>query len=201
MRGEAIQTLTPPFTNALGKVLPSQRLSFFLCKMEIWTPIPQGYCEDLKITACEIVFFLCLCMRAQSCLTLCNPMGCSPPACSVHGIIPAWRTEWVPISSSRGSSWPRDRTASPALACRFFTTEPPGKPCSQHTCYWSFRCMLSCIGFFATPWTAACQAPLCMEISRQAYWSGLPFPSPGDLPDPGIEPVSLASPACKISNF
>ena len=43
-----------------------------------------------------------------------------------------------------------------------------------------------------TPWTAACQAPPSMGFSRQEYWSGLPFPSPGDLPDPGIEPRSPA---------
>ena len=42
-----------------------------------------------------------------------------------------------------------------------------------------------------TPWTVACQAPLSMGFSRQEYWSGLPFPSPGDLPDPGIESRSL----------
>ena len=41
---------------------------------------------------------------------------------------------------------------------------------------------------FATPWTVAHQVPLSVEFSRQAYWSGLPFPSPGDLPDTGIEP-------------
>ena len=41
------------------------------------------------------------------------------------------------------------------------------------------------------PWTVACQAPLSMEFSRQEYWSGLPFPSPGDLPNPGIEPRLL----------
>ena len=40
----------------------------------------------------------------------------------------------------------------------------------------------------ATPWTVACQAPLSMGFSRQEHWSGLPFPSPGDLPNPGIEP-------------
>ena len=43
-----------------------------------------------------------------------------------------------------------------------------------------------------TPWAIACQAPLSMGFSRQEYWSGLPFPSPGDLPDPGIEPRSPA---------
>ena len=44
-----------------------------------------------------------------------------------------------------------------------------------------------------TPWAAACQAPLSMGFSKQEYWSELPFPSPGDLPNPGIEPASLTS--------
>ena len=44
----------------------------------------------------------------------------------------------------------------------------------------------------ATMWTVACQAPLSMGFSRQEYWSGLPFPSPGDLPKPGIKPGSPA---------
>ena len=44
----------------------------------------------------------------------------------------------------------------------------------------------------ATPWTVASQAPLSMGFSRQEHWSGLPFPSPGDLPDPGIKPESPA---------
>ena len=51
---------------------------------------------------------------------------------------------------------------------------------------------LSCVQLFVTPWTAACQAPLSMGFSRQEYWSGWPFPSPGDLPDPGMEPRSPA---------
>ena len=46
---------------------------------------------------------------------------------------------------------------------------------------------LSRIRLFMTPWTAARQAPPSMGFSRQEYWSGVPFPSPGDLPDPGIE--------------
>ena len=46
---------------------------------------------------------------------------------------------------------------------------------------------LSRVRLFATPWTIAYQAPPSMGFSRQEYWSGLPFPSPGDLPDPGIE--------------
>ena len=49
---------------------------------------------------------------------------------------------------------------------------------------------LSHVQLFATPWTEAHQAPLSMGFSRQEYWSGLPFPSPGNLPYPGIEPRS-----------
>ena len=53
-------------------------------------------------------------------------------------------------------------------------------------------CVLSCDQLLAMPWTVDLQAPLFMEFSRQEYWSGLPFPSSGDLPDPGIEPGSPA---------
>ena len=49
---------------------------------------------------------------------------------------------------------------------------------------------LSCVQLFVTPWTGVCQAPLSMGFSKQEYWSGLPFPYPGDLPDPGIDPRS-----------
>ena len=52
--------------------------------------------------------------------------------------------------------------------------------------------LLSCVRLFVTIWTVAYQAPPSMGFSRQECWSGLPFPSPGDLPDPGIEPGSPA---------
>ena len=55
--------------------------------------------------------------------------------------------------------------------------------------------LLSCVRLFVTLWAVACQAPLSMEFSRQEHWSGLPFPPPGDLPDPGIEPTASAAPA------
>ena len=51
---------------------------------------------------------------------------------------------------------------------------------------------LSRVQLFVTPWTVAHQAPPSVRFSRHGYWSGLPFPSPGDLPDPGIEPRSPA---------
>ena len=59
---------------------------------------------------------------------------------------------------------------------------------------------LSRVPLFATPWTVACQAPLSMEFSRQEYWSGLPFPSPGDLPNVVIEPGSPALQADALSS-
>ena len=52
--------------------------------------------------------------------------------------------------------------------------------------------------FFATPWTVACQAPLSMGFHRQEYWSRVPFPPPGDLPDPGIQPAYLTSSALAV---
>ena len=55
-------------------------------------------------------------------------------------------------------------------------------------------CMVSHNQLFVTPWTVAHQAPLSMGFSRQEYWTGLPFPPPGNLPDPGIEPTALVSP-------
>ena len=59
---------------------------------------------------------------------------------------------------------------------------------------------LSCVQLFATPWTVAHQALPSMEFSRQQYWSGLPFPSPGYLPDPGIEPRSPTLQADSLSS-
>ena len=62
-------------------------------------------------------------------------------------------------------------------------------------------CMLSRVWLFATLWTVACQGPLSMGFSRQECCSGLPCPPPGDLPDPGIEPVSPASLALQAGSF
>ena len=60
---------------------------------------------------------------------------------------------------------------------------------------WDVAQMLRHVRFFVTPWTVAHQVPLSLEFPRQEYWSGLPFPPPGDLSNPGIKPMSLASPA------
>ena len=69
---------------------------------------------------------------------------------------------------------------------------------------WQCACVLShfsCVQLFVTPGTVACQAPLSMGFSRQEYWSRLPFPPPGDLPDPGIEAGALMFPALATRFF
>ena len=75
------------------------------------------------------------------------------------------------------------------LACPFFF---PEFVCAQ---------LLSRISLFAAPWTVAHQAPLPMKISRQEYCSGVSFPLPGGLPNPEIEPVSLASPELAVDSL
>ena len=73
-------------------------------------------------------------------------------------------------------------------------------------CVYTQSCLTLCdpmdyiLPLFATPWTVSCLGPLFMEFSRQEYWSGLPFPTLGDLPDPGIKPKSSSSPAL-VSRF
>ena len=82
---------------------------------------------------------------------------------------------------------------APALTGGFFTAAPAGKPqviTNIKDFQFSSVQSLSRVRFFATPWNAAHQALLSMGLPRQEYWSGLPFPSPGDLPNPGIEPTS-----------
>ena len=84
-------------------------------------------------TYIHIYTYMAACLPArslQSCLTLCDPMDCSPPGSSVHGILQARILEWVAISSSRGhgSSQPKEWTPISCTAGRFFTTEPLGKP-------------------------------------------------------------------------
>ena len=136
-----------------------------------------------------------MCVYAQLCPTLCDPMDCSPPGSSVHGISQARILEWVAIFYSRESSWPRDWTC---ISCI-------GRQILYHCATWGSLQLssvqsLSHVRLLVTLWTLDRQAPLSVELSRQEYWSGLPFPSPRDLPNPGIEPTSPLSPAL-VSEF
>ena len=79
----------------------------------------------------EVCVCVCVCVCVQSCRLFCDPMDCIPSGSYVHGISQVRILEWVAISYSRGSPWPRDLTCvsyGSWIADRFFTTEPLGKP-------------------------------------------------------------------------
>ena len=109
----------------------------------------------------------------QSCPTLCDPIDGSPPGSPVSGILQARILEWVAIAFSNAWKW-----------------KVKVKP-------------LSHVQLFATPWTAAYQAPPSMGFSRQEYGRGVPFPPSGDLPNPGIKPESptLKADSLPLSNL
>ena len=91
----------------------------------IWHETICDFCWWLRYRYFSLLWFV-ICFRswlavliAQQCLTLCDPMVCSPPGSSVRGILQARILEWVAIPFSRGSSWPRDRTHVSCIAGRF----------------------------------------------------------------------------------
>ena len=120
-------------------------------------------------------------LDSHSCLTPSDPVDCSPPGSSVHGI-------------------PQARITG--AGCHFLLQgnlpDPGIVPGCPHLPSFSLKVVrvhaqsLSRVRLLVTPWTAARQAPLSMGFSGQEYWSGLLFPPPGDLPDPGIKPASPA---------
>ena len=140
-----------------------------------------------------------LVLVAQSCLTLCNPMDCSPPGSFVQEIFQARMLDWVAVSFSRGSSQLRHQTRVSFISGRVFTdwatkeALTPSK--SEHYCTWRWGfyrglcvCMRPChwcMSDSVIPQTVVHQAPLSKGFTKQEYWSGLPFPTPGDLPTQG----------------
>ena len=93
------------------------------------------YSHDLTLLKSSLHLRVHACLRAQSlsCVSLCDPMDCTPPDSSVPGVSHARIVEWVAISYSRGSSQARDWNHISCVAGRFFTTEPPGKPLYPET--------------------------------------------------------------------
>ena len=156
----------------------------------------------------------CCCLGAKSCLTL-WPVDCNPPGPSVHG---SSRQEyWCGLPFSSPGNLPNQgiEPMSPAFAVDSLPPSHQGSPIKfkplllrVHLLFCKllvqglYRCLLPCCSVCAQqcptlcdPWTAASQAPLSMEFFRQEYWSrGSTGQGPGDLSDPGIEPVSLVSP-------
>ena len=109
----------------------------------------------------------------------------------LHAYLPTVR-ELATLSRKGWSSCPHLWTNSRSMEIIVGWMTRPGhmSPPRPRSCMlW----VLSHDWLFATPWTAACQAPLSMEFSRQEHWSGLPFPTPGDLTYPAIKPESLVS--------
>ena len=117
--------------------------------------------------------------------------------------LPAMQETWVPSLDQEDPLEKGMATQTNILAWRIpWTEEPDGLQSmgSQRVGHdWATNSAiirahsLSPFWLFAILWTVACQAPLSMAFSRQKYWSGLPFPSTGALPDPGIEPMSSMS--------
>ena len=97
-------------------------------------PVPVWRPRSLETSSfCFLSLGAVLCLVAQSCLTLCDPMDCSLPGSSVCGILQARILEWVAMPSSRGSSVPGIEPRSPALQAETLLSEPPGKPISRDT--------------------------------------------------------------------
>ena len=126
-------------------------------------------------------------------LQLCQTLW-DPPGSSVYGILWAKTLDCVAMPSSRRSSRPRDR-----IRICFLYWQAGSLPRSHQGIYGTkIKRMISEVKVtqscptLVTPWTVARKVPLSMGFSRQEYWSGLPFPSSGNLPDPGIEPMSSA---------
>ena len=124
-----------------------------------------------------------------SCPTLCDPMDCSPPGSSVHRILQARILEWVAMTSSRGSSQPRDRTHVSCGSCI-------GRKVLYHQCH-----LGSPLIYLRAPYTDLHSPPPSIGFSRQEYRSGLSCPPPRDLPNPGIEPTSPVAPALQADSF
>ena len=93
-----------------------------------WTEEPGRLQSIESQSQTQLTMHACCCSVAKLCLTLCDPMDCSPPGSSVHGFLQARILKWIAISSYRGSFWPRVEPASPVVADGIFTTEQPGKP-------------------------------------------------------------------------
>ena len=149
-------------------------------------------------------------------------MDWSLPGSSVHESLQARISEWVNMLSSRGSSWPRiepESPASSALQMNSWLLSHWGSPLfntymyqicilyilfDTNIDYVYFKAesvavdvllslsSLRCVWLFVTPWTLVCQVSLSMGFRRWEYWSGLPFPSPGNLPILGIKSTTPA---------
>ena len=127
----------------------------------------------------------------QSCPTLCNPMDCSPPGSSVHGILQARILEWVPISLSTGSSQFSLVTQPCPTLSNPMDCSIPGFPVRHQLPELAPAHVHRVQLYDPLGWSPPGSS--VHGISRQEHWNGLPFPLPGDLPDPAIKRSFLMS--------
>ena len=155
--------------------------------------------------------YMCVCVcvcYSLSCAQLCDPMDCTLPGSSVHGILQARILEWVAIPFFKRSSWPRDQTQVPWVTDRFFTIWSTREALER---YVRSDQSLSRVWLFATPWIAAHQASLSITNSRSSLKltsfesvmpsnissSVVPFSScPQSFPASGSFPVSQLFASC-----
>ena len=107
---------------------------------------------------------------------------------ATHSSILAWEIPWTEEPGGLQSTGHKELNSTEQLSLWLVAHNPVHVGVFMISSVQSF----SCVRLFTTSSTVAPQAPLSMGFSKQEYWNGLPFPSPGDLPDPGIEPGSPA---------
>ena len=141
-----------------------------------------------------INFIYVLCLVAQSCPILCIPVECSLPGSPVHGGSPGKNTG-VGCHALCQGIFPTQGSNPSLLHCRrilhpwrhqgspnlFIVGQREREKVCVCVCVCVCARALSHVQLFATPWTVACQAPLTKGFSGQVYWSGLPYPMPGDI--------------------
>ena len=152
--------LRPPVWNSMFFGGTGKRQDKMWAKMQWWNLSPASFLSDLSELGLGLILrnlpaaaaAAAAAKSLQSCPTLCDPIDGSPPGSPVPGILQARTREWVAISFSNAWKW-----------------KVKGK-------------LLSHVRLLATPWTTAYQAPPSMGFSKQEYWSGVPLPSPRNLP-------------------
>ena len=176
-----------------ASTLSTDEKTFFISILVLWfLSLPSFFFFEFPLPCLHFPPFLVWreVKVAQSCPTLCDPKDYT-----VHGILQAGILELGSLSFLQGIFLTQG--LNPGLPhCRrmLYQLSHQGSPPTFFVSALYLLCTqsLSRVWLFATPWTAARQAPLCMGFSRQEYWSGLPCPPPGNLPNPGIESRSLA---------
>ena len=156
-------------------------------RMKVFGSVNRSRPTSLCVGGGVGIVFFSVCSVAQSCPALWNPMACSPSASCAHGIFQEKILEWVAILTPGDLPDPGIKPSSPVppISCVSFT-QADSLPLSHLCCCCALSCLTLC-----SPIDCSLPDSFDHEFSRPGYWSGLLFPSSGDLPHPGIEHASL----------